>query len=350
MKYQLLEDETFKIIKSKGFNMLFNKKTGYTETWGKTREEDPPFSPFGPVIADIEVSTICHQNCSFCYKSNTDEGENMSLETFKKVFHKLPRTLTQIALGLGSIDANPDLYNIMAYCRDNDYNYVVPNLTINGAHLTDYHADKIASLAGACAVSHYSDNQCFNAIKKLTDRGMTQCNIHKLLCQETLESCFELMKKVNSEPRLEKLSAIVFLMLKPKGNRNTYHGLQSLADYKRLVDYALENNIRIGFDSCSAPSFLKSVKDHKDFKTFNMLAESCESDLFSIYINTEGRAFHCSFTEGEAGWQGIDVANCEDFIKDVWFAEETCKFRINLLKTAEGCNCRSCPIFNLELK
>jgi len=238
----------------------------------------------------------------------------------------------------------------MEYCRNNDYNYIVPNITINGYGLTDEHADKLASLSGAVAVSHYGSELCYNTVKKLTDRGMTQINIHKMLCRETYESCFQVMNDIKSDPRLEKLNAIVFLFMKPKGNRNTFHKLDSFKDYKRLIDYALENNIKFGFDSCTAPMFLKAVKDHPNYQLFQTLAEPCESNLFSCYINVDGRAFHCSFTEGEVGWEGIDVVNCNDFIKDVWHAEETCRFRGNLLKTIEGKECRSCPIFDLNLE
>lgn len=41
----------------------------------------------------------------------------MSLETFKALFHKLPTTVCQIAFGIGDINANPDLFKIMEYCR-----------------------------------------------------------------------------------------------------------------------------------------------------------------------------------------------------------------------------------------
>ena len=82
----------FKIFKSDNFNNYFNKRTGLNITFGKTKDEDPEFSPFGPLIADIEISTICHgvkskeginTPCKFCYKANTSRGKNMTLEEFK---------------------------------------------------------------------------------------------------------------------------------------------------------------------------------------------------------------------------------------------------------------------------
>ena len=48
--------------------------------------------------------TLCKKMCSFCYKNNTSTGSYMSFEDFKKIFDKLPRALTQIAFGIGSLN------------------------------------------------------------------------------------------------------------------------------------------------------------------------------------------------------------------------------------------------------
>ncbi len=53
----------------------------------------------------------------------------MSLETFKKVFAKLPPTVGQIAFGCGTLRRHSEMWDIFRYTRDNG---VVPNLTING--------------------------------------------------------------------------------------------------------------------------------------------------------------------------------------------------------------------------
>lgn len=175
-------------------------------------------------------------------------------------------------------------------------------------------------------------------------------NIHQLLCKETLEACYQVIEDWKADERLKGLNAIVFLLMKPKGKRNKFHQLTSKEEYKKLIDHAFECGAPIGFDSCSAPSFLECVKDRKDYKRLEMLVEPCESDCFSSYINTEGRFFHCSFTEGEDGWEGIDVLSCDDFMKDVWNSPEVCKFRGLLMKSAKERGCRSCPIFNLDME
>jgi hypothetical protein len=68
-----------KVVKSPGYNYLFNVKNGFFARWGKTIEDDPDFSPLGPEILDFEISTICNGGCSFCSPSgilvNTPDGK-----------------------------------------------------------------------------------------------------------------------------------------------------------------------------------------------------------------------------------------------------------------------------------
>lgn len=44
----IFETPKQKIVRSKGYNYEFNKKTGFFARWGKVKEDDPLFSPFGP--------------------------------------------------------------------------------------------------------------------------------------------------------------------------------------------------------------------------------------------------------------------------------------------------------------
>jgi len=332
-----------KQFRSESYNYNFDMDTGVFARWGKKWIDDPQFSPFGPEIFDIELSSICHRSCSWCYKSNTSTGKNMSLETFKILFSKLPRALVQIAFGLGSLThngelVNPDLWKIMEYCRRHE---VIPNITINGDNMTPEIAHKLVSLCGAVAVSLYDYNQCCDTVKMLTDLGLTQCNIHVLLCQENYDKCIDIMKAQEHDPRLSKMGAIVFLMLKQKGR-----GINSIPigdwNYQQIINYAMDNNIRVGFDSCGANKFLEAIKDRPDYEQMKILVEPCESTCFSYYIDVNGIGHPCSFAEGCCDYKGINVLEAKDFIKDVWNHEETLRFRKKCLE-----NCRKCILYDL---
>ena len=344
---------TTRTYQSKDYNWTFSPETGLFVRWGNKLDEDPSFSPIGPEILDIEISTVCHGGCAWCYKSNTPAGINMSLATFKTILPKIPTNLTQIAFGIGDIDANKDLFKILQSTRDRG---IVPNITINGFRMSQDFYNRLASLCGAVAVSHYNDDACFNAVKELTDRGLEQVNIHKLLSEETLPSCFELIDKVATDSRLEKLNAVVFLSLKQKGTRNRLHSVNHLISYYRLVNYAHMNSVQIGFDSCSGPNFLAACHNLEWVKP--EFVEPCESGLFSLYINVKGEAFPCSFMEGEPGWEkGIDILRAKDFLQDVWFSDRLKTWRRTLLSSTEQCKstcslqkgCRQCPQFPITL-
>lgn len=349
----LVVTEKGKRLQSPNYNFIFSKADGLFMRWGATVHDDPEMSPYGPEIADIEISTVCSgitgTPCKFCYKSNKAVGENMSLETFKKVFSKLPPTVTQIAFGIGDIDANPDLWAIFSHCRENG---VIPNVTINGARMDDDKYGALVSLCGAVAVSRYNPKDiCYDAVYRLSELGLKQVNIHQLLCEETYESCFELLEDVKTDSRLKGLNAVVFLALKPEGRGKSFTPLRSAAKYKRLVETALRKGVGIGFDSCSAPLFLKSMEKSEKYKQYEMLAEPCESTLFSVYVNVDALMFPCSFLE-TSGFEGIDVTKAEDFLKDVWFHPRTVEWREGLLATAKNkkClvqGCRQCPQFDI---
>jgi MoaA/NifB/PqqE/SkfB family radical SAM enzyme len=322
---------------SKIYNWSFSKVTGSFLRWGFSPSSDPLSAP-APEILDIEISTVCHRGCSFCYKSNTASGKNMSLEQFQELFEKFDENLTQIAFGIGDIDGNPDLYKILEYTRSRG---VIPNITISGSRMKDSDYNNLARLCGAISVSHYSDPECFYAVSRLIEAGCKQVNIHQLLAEETYNDCIKLISAVKDDTRLSGLSAVVFLWLKEKGDRNSFNQIRDRAKYKALVDACYNGDVSFGFDSCSANNFLSAIEDHPRFKWFSTLAEPCESSLFSFYINVDGIAYPCSFCEGIV--KGLDLKQVEKF-SDIWNDDNTQLFRDILLQ-----NNRSCPVYDLSL-
>jgi hypothetical protein len=329
-----------KFLFSEKYHHLFDVRSGISLRWGKTQNDDPPCSPFGPEIADVEISTVCNGSCSYCYKSNTAEGKNMPLATFKKIIGNINcnRQLTQVAFGLGATaEENPELWDMCAYLRDND---IVPNGTV--ANVSGETARKIARWFGACAVSMHLDsfgkNVCYDNVQRLTDCGIQQVNIHYVLCEETYNALFDVFNDIKTDARLGALNAIVLLSLKQKGRAcgGDFHQL-SQHKFSTLVNFALDNKIDIGFDSCSACKFRVAIQGRRDETQLLVFTEGCEASLFSLYANVEGRYFPCSFAEGiDTGYlgawrEGIDLTNT-DFIDGVWNNKLTQQFREDLLK------------------
>lgn len=345
---------------SPNYNYWFNTNTGEFARWGATVDDDPKVGMLE--IFDLEVSTICEGiprpgetvavPCTHCYKSNTRVGENMTFETFKRIFDKLPQSLGQIAFGIGDIWSNPDLVKMFDYCRINNHNPgVVPNLTTNGFGITQEWVDTIKKYCGGVAVSRYANKDvCYDAVKMFTDAGMKQVNIHQVISEEKYDDCIQLVNDAATDPRLSKMKAVVFLTLKPKGKRNKDTTIKDVRKYRELIELAFSKGINVGFDSCTAPIFLSAMKDHPQFETFSKMTESCESDRFSGYANVKGEYWHCSFTEGMPGFQSVDLTKIDNFLKDVWMSEPVNHFRGKLVGQNNDHidkECYLCPVYDL---
>lgn len=340
--YHVEDTKDAKILSGEKCHFFFNKRTGYFVSWGESPEQDCEGLP-GPAILDMEVTTKCSGGCPFCYKSNSLEGENMPLETFKSLVDKLPSTVTQIALGADSdLSSNPDIFEMMRYVREKG---IVPNITLASA--TEDVADELARLCGAVAVSRYEDpDKCYDTVFKLVSRGMKQVNIHLMLSKETLGVVYQTLTDLETDPRLIGVNALVFLSLKQKGRGEGYSPL-SQEEFDEVVDSALLHpNFKLGFDSCSA----SKIYSYTNSRVYSPIGKNsiipCEATLESGYINVKGEFFPCSFVEGTEDWErGIDILGCSDFIEEVWNNERVSSFRESLLNQTTPC--RSCPKFKV---
>ena len=359
------ENAERKTLSSPDYSYSFSKTDGLFFRWGQTRDDDPQFSPFGPEILDLEISSVIHgespaddphlcsdvcSHCAWCYKQNDQKGPvwNLSLREFETILSKMPKTLTQIAFGIMNIGTNPDFFPMMEHARANG---TIPNFTNSAADVTPEIAKRTAEICGAVAVSLVAKERTYEAIRLFSEAGMEQVNIHFMLAEETFDKALATVEDIAKDARLGGLNAIVFLQYKPK-REAPFHPISSAEKFKKLMGRCEELGVRYGFDSCSAPLFFKGVEDHSQRKTFEILAEPCESGLFSSYINCHGQFFACSFSEGVGMWEeGLDVLGCDDFLKDVWYNERTKAWRETILESSQRCDCsfkgicRSCPLY-----
>ena len=342
------------------FNLLCGRNTGKTWKWGKTVEENPTHCPWGPEIADIEITTACNgirdkagnrAPCMFCYKSNSASGTYMSFDKFKEVLDRMVKahTLTQVALGVDAqARTNPDLEKILAYCL---YHGVVPNITV--ADIDQPTAELLVKYCGAIAVSWYplrNAQACYDSLKLLNDEKVkqnksTQLNIHALLCLETLPFFDELFAKLEGELK-DIVRATVLLSLKKKGRGGSRHRANQ-EQFNMLIDRFIEKRLVFGMDSCGANKFLKWIELHPGKEGFKQMIESCESTLFSSYINVHGEFFPCSFMEGEAGWEeGIQVCDYDDF-SVVWHHPQVEEWRKRALWCIGCKGSNECPYWEV---
>jgi len=340
-------DGVYKSFRSTEYNYDFRYNDGKMISWGKSLVDDPGRAPV-PNILDMEISTICRHNCPFCYKSNNPNGKNMSFDTFKRILDVQSKGLTQIALGSDYTGmANPDVLKMMDYAREHN---VIPNITVG--YVSDETADEFAKRVGAIAISVYEDkNKAYDSVKRMTDRGIKQTNIHFMIAEETYDRCMEVLNDITTDERLKSLNAIVLLSLKTKGRGIGYHPL-SQDKLDNLCKFATEHKIGLGFDSCSS---LKAIRALGESVKESVIP--CEASRESSYINVEGYYYPCSFMEKEYNnamdWtKGINVLECNstaEYLEKVWNNQKTLDFK-DILDSTCNCNeynCRTCLMFKV---
>ena len=294
-----------------------------------------------------------------CYKANNLKGVNLSFDDFKTMIDKMPHftqtvngqaersfLLTQVAFGADSkAESNPELFKMMAYCRELG---VIPNITVSD--VSDSVIRQLCDVCGAVAVSRYNDKQvCYDIVRKLSEGGLSQPNIHCLLSSQTFDWCMETVRDA-AAGNIPGLNAIVFLSLKKKGRAKKGFDGVIFEQFRDLFLWCFKNNVAIGFDSCSASRFMRLVKNEASIeetirKRYIECCEPCESGLFSFYTGVDGCYYACSFAEGEKGWeQGLSLLNCEDFHKDIWYHPKNVKWRESLIASGKD-GCRKCLIF-----
>ena len=76
-RYAVLDGDVKKAFISPGYNYVFDKRSGFFARWGETQEQDPSYSPFGPELLDLEISSggDCLGNCPFCSSFPIEEND-----------------------------------------------------------------------------------------------------------------------------------------------------------------------------------------------------------------------------------------------------------------------------------
>jgi hypothetical protein len=365
----IAENKFVKTLRSPDYNYNFSKVDGRFETWGKTVDDDPDLCPYGPVIADVEVSSAAYEDvqkaklydsdnvivteggCNgvgcgkFCYKSSVNgisaKTAHMTLDAFKAIMDKMPRSITQIAFGICSIDSHPQLWDIFYESRRRG---VIPNVTVNGVGITNDIAARLSSLCGAVAVSVNPQNKqyAYDAVKLLSqDFGMKQINFHIVLSEDSVPFVKQVVDDIKVDSRLAKLNALVMLSFKDKAKTNCMKSI-TMDSYKDVIQYCEEAGIAFGFDSCSAHSYMRAIKHKSNYDDLCKCVEPCESLLGSIYINVFGEIFACSFSEGVEEWKdGIPIANYGS-IEEIWQSPRANAWRDKLMQ-----NKRECPFYKI---
>lgn len=325
---------------TKDYNWTFATDTGTFVRWGATELQNSDRSPLGPEVLDVEVSTQCHgineKLCPHCYTNNTENGKNMSLETFQALFDLVSSNLTVMHFNIGDTDANFDLGKMMKYALSSD---VTAGITITGQRHNDLVLYDLAAYAGYVDVSFIDKELCYNTIAKLSSMGIKKINMRLLLSNETFSSCSTALSGIHIDHRLDGLNAVKIDLLRPVNRASSYHQ-PTEQQFKGLLNMISVKRIPFAVSPCLGGKLQEMMfSNYSDLKNIALESEPCEAGLFKGFININGSYFPCPFAE-PAGVQGISVLDKDDFVSEVWNGQENREWQEQLLTIK-----RTCPLF-----
>jgi hypothetical protein len=398
--YKFIDNNKFKSIHGKNFNLYYNKEDGYTERWGKSRDDkdDPVLCKLGPTIMDIELSrdikdfelpkykdelkiehNTCLGACPMCYKSNsfTKYSHYMSLVKYKYLLMQLCNThvkvndkliffnddveydgkiikainipdlnwetdicncspVLQLAMGITNLTTNPELLQI---CHFSQQMGITPNITCHGKDkVSDEFLKSLCECCGSIAVSRYDKNKTYDFLERLHYAGCRQTNLHVLVSEETFEDVMETMDDMANDKRLKYLGSLILLFLKQRGRGTDFHRISN-DKMNIMFKTALDNNLNFGFDICCSHRFTNFIKkyDNQDLN-IPQVYDVCDSSRFSGYVNALGEYCPCSFIEDNGMWlNGPNVFECKNFIDDIWNGPTQEEYRSILMGKNNTC-------------
>ncbi len=339
MKAAVVDNKDVKAIFSEEYNYIYRKDDGFFMRWGRTKADNPSFSPLGPELLDISITSKCLPGtCKYCYQNAKKDGKDMSLGDLSNLLDGLPPTVCQIALGGGEPTLHPDFGRVLQMIRAKG---IVPNYTTNGENLTDVVVEVTAKYCGAVATSYHGNwFTTLNSVKRFSEAGMDQTNVHFVLSEETIDEALNILNHV-APGLFENVNAVVFLLYKPQGRAPKENILQNKEKISRFMKAVRDcKEFKVGFDSCSVPLLYEFADGKKDLEMLSLLAESCESSLFSYYIDVDGKGYPCSFSKSHI--PPIDTrGEGFDFMRDLWYNDVTNSFRRrNVNSTATCMECK----------
>ncbi|KAH3745590.1 radical SAM protein [Pelomyxa schiedti] len=321
-----------KFVHSGHYHSMSNLETGEVHRWGESVQEEPALYP-APEYVEIEISA-CHSHD----RRPSSGSSKMSFETFLSIFHTLPKSVSQIMFRSGDIDSNSDLPHMLAYCRNNSYNYVVPNVTLSGIQLTPALADTIKSDCGAVSLSRLANNKdnCYDSIQSLsTGTGARQLYINIIFAHETIPLILETIADIALDSRIQgKIVALLLVLWKP-GSPPSFYSSPNREDYESIIEWATMKEVRVGYDTDAGRNIFTTVNDipqlinNADIEDMSLQLEGCKSMSRNIFINVKGEVMPCPFLEQFTPWNAAkyNILTCSNFFQDIWYSSDAVQFR-----------------------
>ena len=344
-----------RVFPEDGYFSMYERKTGLFVRMPFKGHKDPLWSPHGPEIADVEITTVCSTgNCGMCYMDSTAQGNHMTMEDLDLLIGQLKETPCHaVAMGGGNPNEHPQFVEILKKFSDAN---ITPSYTTNGHNITPEILEATKEYCGAVAVSwpwwekrhkNFNRNLIVNNERKRTahqalnmflEAGI-QTNIHFVLGDKSIDKAIEFLKTEPAVLNLKRLNAMVFLLHKPVGRAKPEDNLRiddpRVDEFLEVAGLNSQKNGEkikpkwgIGFDSCSVPLLVDRTDTDLDY------TETCESARFSIFITRDLKTMPCSFLKASKNPPDLHKTR----LSTVWREDELfTNHRNSMIKTDSEC-------------
>jgi len=174
--YILVDSSIAKVVVGRKYNYIFSKKNGSFHRWGESIDHAPLYSLVGPEILDIE---IIYNNTPMLITNDklSYQIQMMSLDTFKLILNKIPRTVTRVVFATDESKLNSDFIGMLEYCQEIGIVPVLPfdvsDSNVNSLAFTD---DQIKNMIDdidlySSCVDVYGRYCCYPSIKHCSMMG-----------------------------------------------------------------------------------------------------------------------------------------------------------------------------------
>jgi len=321
--------------------------------------EPPREALEAPVEAHLTLTRRCNLTCSHCYQDSSPQasGRDLTLGEWLPRLDALARAgVFHVAIGGGEALTRPDLLDIAQAARVRG---ITPNLTTNGALVTEPFAARAATLFGQINVSvdALPPVRVFGADKAtsgmraaaLLVRAGARVGVNVVVARQN----FELLDPVVAWAAAAGLVEVELLRLKPTGRARARYFEERLtrAQRERLFPLALElatrHGIPVKLDCSAAPFVAWHAPDAERLEQFEVAG--CIGSLSLLGVDERGTASACSFYPGSGedvadlarGWEASPAyAPFRDYVDH---AQEPCR-SCPYLRTCRG-GCRAVALF-----
>ena len=322
-------------------------------------KEPPREALEAPEEAHLTLTRRCNLTCTHCYQDSSPRtaDDDLTLAEWLPRLDALARArVFHVAIGGGEALTRPDLLDIAAAARERD---ITPNLTTNGALVTEEFARRAAALFGQINVS-------IDALPPLrvfgTDKATAGMRAASILVRAgarvgvnvvVARQNFDAIAPVVAWAAATGLVEVELLRLKPTGRARVRYLEERLtrAQRERLFPLALElasrHGIPVKLDCSAAPFIACHAPDAERLERFEVAG--CIGSLSLLGVDERGRTSGCSFYPASTddvldlarGWDGSPAyAPFRDYVRT---AEEPCR-SCPYLRSCRG-GCRAVALF-----